>query len=389
MKKTLIIGIAVLVAAGGGYYAFRMRGTAEQEYKTAKLERGPLRATVSATGTVNPVMSVLIGTQVSGRISALHADFNSRVKQGDLLAEIDPTAFEAQLEQARANLAVAVAAREKAAASLDDAKRSQRRAKELFEAKAVSRGDLDQADTNMELARAGLSSAMATCQQAEASVTVALTNLRYTKIQSPVDGTVVSRNVDVGQTVAASFTTPTLFNIARDLKEMQIDTNVNEADIGRVVNGQPVEFTVDAYSDAVFKGTVHQIRIAPAVVQNVVTYDVVVRVGNPELKLKPGMTANVNIIIETRDAVLKAPNGALRFKPKAPEKEHTKENAPFPGSGVWVPGTGTPHRIAVKTGISDGSYTEITAPELKEGMEIILDAMAQKAKSEQRGHRLF
>lgn len=389
MKKAIIIGLAALLAAGGGYYAYRHRGAAGQEYKTAKVERGSLRSTVSATGTVNPVMSVLIGTQVSGRISALHADFNSSVKQGDLLAEIDPTAFEAQLEQARANLAVAVAAREKAAASLHDAERSQRRTKELFDAQAVSRGDLDQADTNLELARAGLNSAKATCQQTEASVTVALTNLRYTKIQSPVDGTVVSRNVDVGQTVAASFTTPTLFNIARDLKEMQIDTSVNEADIGRVLNGQPVEFTVDAYGDAVFKGIVHQIRIAPAVVQNVVTYDVVVRVNNPDLKLKPGMTANVDIIIETREAALKAPNGALRFKPKPPDKERPKEEPALHGSGVWIPAGGAPRRIAVKTGISDGSYTEITAGELKEGMEVIVDTMAQKTKNDQRGHRLF
>ncbi len=365
MKKALIIGIAALIAVGGGYYAYRQRGTAQQEYKTAKIERGALRATVSATGTVNPVMSVLVGTQVSGRISALHADFNSRVKQGDLLAEIDPTSFEAQLEQARANLAVAVAARNRAEASLHDAERSHRRSKELFDAQAVSRGDLDQAETNLELARANLNSAKATCQQAEASVTVALTNLRYTKIQSPVDGTVVSRNVDVGQTVAASFTTPTLFNIARDLKEMQIDTSVNEADIGRVLPDQPVEFSVDAYSDAVFKGTVHQIRIAPAVVQNVVTYDVVVRVDNPELKLKPGMTANVSIIIETRDAALKVPNGALRFKPKTPEKERPKENHPLHGNGVWLPAGDTPRRIAVQTGISDGSYTEVTAAELK------------------------
>ncbi|MBI5637117.1 MAG: efflux RND transporter periplasmic adaptor subunit [Nitrospinae bacterium] len=390
MKKALIIGIIALLAAGGGYYAYHQRETGEQEYKTATAERGPLRSAVSATGTVNPVMSVLVGTQVSGRISALHADFNSLVKQGELLAEIDPTAFEAQLEQATASLAVAVAARERAGASLHDAERSRRRTKELFDAQAVSRGDLDQAETNLELARANLNSAKATCQQAEAAVAVALTNLRYTKIHSPVDGTVVSRNVDVGQTVAASFTTPTLFNIARDLKQMQIDTSVNEADIGRVKTGQPVEFTVDAYSDMVFKGTVHQIRIAPAVVQNVVTYDVVVRVDNPELKLKPGMTANVGIIIETRDAALKVPNGALRFKPKTAGKENKKENPPpIHGSGVWILAGDAPRRIAVQTGIGDGSYTEVTSPELKEGMEIIVDTLAQKGKNDQRGHRLF
>ncbi len=389
MKKAFIIGVIALLAAGGGYYGYRHRGTNAQEYKTAKVERGPLRSSVTATGTVNPVMSVMVGTQVSGRVSALHADFNSLVKRGDLLAEIDPTSFEAQLEQARASLAVAAAAREKAAASLHDAERSQRRNKELFDARVASRGDLDQAETNLELARAGLNSAKASFQQAEAAVEVALTNLRYTKILSPVDGTVVSRNVDVGQTVAASFTTPTLFNIAQDLKQMQIDTSVNEADIGRVKTGQIVEFTVDAYSDTVFKGTVHQIRIAPAVVQNVVTYDVVARVDNPELMLKPGMTANVGIIIETRDAALKVPNGALRFKPKAPEKEHTKENSPLHGSGVWIPAGGEPRRIAVQTGISDGSYTEVASSELKEGMEIIVDATTQKAKNDQRGHRLF
>ena len=390
MRKALIIGIIALVAAGGGYYAYRQRGNGELEYKTAKVERGPLRSSVTATGTVNPVMSVLVGTQVSGRVSALHADFNSRVKQGDLLAEIDPTTFEAQLEQARANLAAAVAAVEKANASLHDAERSLRRAKELFNAQAVSSSDVDQAETNMELARAGLSGARANQQQSEAAVTYALTNLRYTKIPSPVAGTVVSRNVDVGQTVAASFQTPTLFNIARDLTQMQVDTAVNEADIGRVITGQPVEFTVDAYSDTVFKGTVQQIRIAPAVVQNVVTYDVVVRVDNPDLKLKPGMTANVSIIIETRDAALKVPNGALRFKPKAPEKESRKENPPPQrGAGIWIQDGPAPRRIAVQTGISDGSYTEVAAADLKQGMEVIVDSMAQKPKNDQRGRRLF
>lgn len=389
MKKALVIGIIALLAAGGGYYEYRQRENGVQEYKTAKVERGPLRSFVTATGTVNPVMSVLVGTQVSGRISALHADFNSLVKQGDLLAEIDPTIFEAQLEQSRANLTAAVAAVEKANATLDDAKRTKERNKELFAAQAVSRFDLDQAETNMELARAGLSGALANRRQAEAAVSSALTNLRYTKIQSPVDGTVVSRNVDVGQTVAASFQTPTLFNIARDLKQMQIDTAVNEADIGRVKLNQPVEFTVDAYGESVFKGIVQQIRIAPAVVQNVVTYDVVVRVDNPELKLKPGMTANVSIIIETRDAALKVPNGALRFKPKAPQKEHPKETPPIHGSGVWIPAGGSPRHIAVQTGVSDGSYTEIASPELKEGMEVIVETLAQKAKNDQRGHRLF
>ncbi len=389
MKKALVIGVIALLVAGGGYYGYRHRGTNGQEYKTAKIERGPLRSSVTATGTVNPVVSVMVGTQVSGRISALHADFNSLVKRGDLLAEIDPTSFEAQLEQARASLAVAAAAREKDSAGLDDAERNRRRTKELFDAQVASRSDLDQAETNLELARASLNSAKASCQQAEAAVAVALTNLKYTRILSPVDGTVVSRNVDVGQTVAASFTTPTLFNIAKDLKQMQIDTAVNEADIGRVNMDQPVEFTVDAYGETIFKGVVQQIRISPAVVQNVVTYDVVVRVENPELKLKPGMTANVNIITETRDGVLKVPNGALRFRPKTTEKEHSKENQPLHGSGIYILAEGGPRRIAVKTGISDGSFTEVTGTDLKEGAEVIVDAMAQKAKSEQRGHRLF
>ncbi len=390
MKKAVIIAIALLLAAGGAYWYFGRNGNG-MDYRTAAVERGPLRAAVTATGTVNPVTSVQVGTQVSGRIKALYADFNSHVAKGDLLAEIDPTTFEAQLEQARANLAAAEAAVEKAEATLRDAERNEKRNRELLEARVLSQSDMDQARTNLDLARAGLSGARANRRQAKAAVDFAETNLRYTRILSPVGGTVISRSVDVGQTVAASFQTPTLFTIARDLAQMQIDTNVNEADIGRVATGQAVEFTVDAYSDTTFKGVVEQIRIAPAVVQNVVTYDVVVRVENKDLKLKPGMTANVNIIVETREAVLKVPNAALRFKPKNDKDNKDKKDASafYQGSGVWILDGAVPRRITVATGISDGSFTEIAAAELKEGTPVIIDSGVKSSKNNPRGHRLF
>ena len=255
---------------------------------------------VTASGNVNAVTTVLVGTQVSGTIKTIYADFNSPVKNGQLIAQIDPAIFEAQVEQARANLLSAKANLEKADASFIDAKRTMERNKALFSKELIARSEVDTAETNYETAKAQINASKAQVAQAEASLKVAETNLRYTRIISPVNGIVVSRNVDVGQTVAASFQTPTLFTIAQDLTKMQIDTNVAEADIGKVKQGQDVEFGVDAYSGVIFKGKVSQVRNAPINVQNVVTYNAVILVSNPELKLKPGMTANVSIIISAK-----------------------------------------------------------------------------------------
>jgi HlyD family secretion protein len=253
----------------------------------------------------------------------------------------------------------------------------------------IARSDLDTAETNYETADAQVGVSKAQGDQARAALQTAETNLKYTRIVSPVDGTVVSRNVDVGQTVAASFQTPTLFAIAQDLTKMQIDTNVDEADIGKVQKDQEVEFTVDAYPDLTFRGRVSQVRNAPISVQNVVTYDVVINVDNPDLKLKPGMTANVSIVVEKRTGVLKVPNAALRFRPSDMEKARPKRRggvAERAGSGVWVLEAGKLKRIPLVTGISDGSYTEVVKGEVKEGQEAVVESLEkQKDQGSSRG----
>jgi HlyD family secretion protein len=373
MKK-ILIGATVVIALGIiAFIAFRSKEE-ELKFRTEKVTRGDIVQTVTATGTVNAVTTVLVGTQVSGTIKHIYVDFNSPVKKGQLIAQIDPATFEAQMEQARANLLLASANLEKAVASLADAQRTMNRNRELFSRNLIARSELDTSETNYETAKAQVSASKAQVSQAEAALKNAETNLRYTRILSPVDGIVISRNVDVGQTVAATFQTPTLFTIAQDLTKMQIDTNVDEADIGKIKAGQDVEFTVDAYPDITFKGRASQLRIAPIIVQNVVTYDVVIRVDNPEIKLKPGMTANVSIIVAGKNDVLKIPNAALRFRP--PE---TGKPSVFKGTGVWTLENGKPGRIEVATGISDGNYTEIVSGELKEGQEIIVESIT-KAK---------
>jgi HlyD family secretion protein len=275
MKKILIISAIVIVIALAVFILFKDKGN-EPQFRFDKIVRGDIVMAVTATGTVNPVTTVLVGTQVSGTIKQIYVDFNSPVKKGLLIAQIDPAPFEAQVEQARANLLSAKANLEKAGATLVDAKRTLDRNKELFLKNLIARSDLDTSETNYETAKAQESAAKSQIAQAEAALKLVETNLQYTRIISPVDGVVISRNVDVGQTVAASFQTPTLFTIAQDLTKMQIDTNVDESDVGKVKVGQDVEFTVDAYPDITFKGRVWQVRNAPITVQNVVTYDVVI-----------------------------------------------------------------------------------------------------------------
>jgi HlyD family secretion protein len=374
MKKIIIGGTILIVIAVVSFFLFRNKGS-ETQYRTEKVARGDIVMTVTATGTVNAVTTVLVGTQVSGTIKNIYVDFNSPVKQGQLIAQIDPATFQAQADQARANLLSARANLEKAEATLIDTKRTMERNRELFSKNLIARSDLDTAETNNETAQAAVSAAKSQVAQTEAALKFAETNLQYTKILSPVDGVVISRNVDVGQTVAASFQTPTLFTIAQDLTKMQIDTNVDEADIGKVMVGQEVEFTVDAYADHVFKGKVWQVRNAPLTVQNVVTYDVVVQVPNPDMKLKPGMTANVSIIISTKKDVIKIPNSALRFKPS----ERSPVASEKKGPGVWVLEKDKPKRIPFSPGISDGNYTELVAGEIREGQELVVESLT-KAK---------
>ncbi len=313
MKKILVAVVLTVVLALGGFYFLKGKGNGVQ-FKTVKVSRGEIRATVTATGQVSAVTTVLVGTQVSGTVKQLFADYNSQVKKGQLLAQIDPALSEAKVAQTRANLQAAVANVEKAEATLKDAERTLERNRTLFARNFIARSDLDTADTNRLSALAQLNVAKAQVEQQRAALKQEETNLNYTRILSPVDGIVISRNVDIGQTVAASFQTPTLFSIAQDLTRMQIDTNVDEADIGKVKVGQSVQFNVDAYPDHTFSGKVSEIRNAPTTIQNVVTYSVIVKVANPELKLKPGMTANVSIVTAVERNVLTIPNAALRFK---------------------------------------------------------------------------
>jgi len=376
-KKTLIVCIILIVILAAGAFFVLRKGENGPKFRTEKVTKGDVRATVTATGTVNAVTTVLVGTQVSGTIKMLFVDFNSPVKRGQLLAQIDPATFDAQVGQARANLSLAKANVEKSEAALVDAKRTMERNKTLHARNLIARSDLDTSETNYQSATAQISASNAQVEQARAALRLAETNLMYTRIISPVDGTVISRNVDVGQTVAASFQTPTLFNIAQDLTRMQIDTSVDEADIGKIRVAQPVEFRVDAYPDTNFMGRVSEIRNAPITVQNVVTYDVVVKVDNPDLKLKPGMTANVSIVLADKKGVFRIPNAAFRFRPSEREKEPSDQKGP----ALWVLENKKLKRIKVATGISDGNYTEILSGDLKEGQEVIVEATGDGKKT--------
>jgi HlyD family secretion protein len=385
MKKIVIGAVIVAVLSAAAYFLLKKNKNVS-EYRTDKVTRGDIVAAVTASGTVNAVTTVLVGTQVSGTVKKLYVDFNSPVKKGQLIALIDPAAFEAQVEQAKANLLSARANLEKSDAALIDSRRIYDRNKELFSQNLVAQSDMDTSETNYLSAKAQVSSAKAAIAQAEAALKFAETNLQYTGIVSPVNGIVVSRNVDVGQTVAASFQTPTLFNIAQDLTKMQIDTSVSEADIGKIKVSQPVEFTVDAYPDRIFKGAVAEIRNAPIIVQNVVTYDVVIQVNNADLKLKPGMTANVSVIIASKKNILRISNAALRFFPPDRKKVLIGENK----SSVWILENQKPKRIPIVPGISDGNATELISGELNEGEEVIVEALAKSnSRPSSGGPRMF
>lgn len=326
--------LAILVAVGV-FGAFSTKGENKSQYFTAKVEHGDIRQVVEATGTINAVITVQVGSQVSGTIAALHADFNSRVKKGQVIAQIDPSLFRANLLQAKsdlanaqANLIAAKANLEKAQATAKQANADYERSKALAAQGVVSPQALDLARANADTAVAAVSGAQAQItqaqaqtQQKQAAVELAQTNLNYTTIHAPIDGTVIARNVDVGQTVAASLQAPTLFTIAQDLTKMQVYANTDESDVGTIRPGQQVTFKVDAYPKDTFQGKVDQIRMNATVVQNVVTYNTVVNFANPDLKLFPGMTAYVTIPVATANNVVRVPNGALRYKPDMKAEE--------------------------------------------------------------------
>jgi HlyD family secretion protein len=344
---------------------------------------------VTATGMINPVVSVQVGTQVSGMIKSLHADFNSVVKAGDVVAVIDPEPFKARRDQAASNLEMAKANAARARTDLAQRKRELDRAKSLVAQQFVSENDVDVALTNFQSAEAQVNLVVAQVKQAEAALNAAELDLKYTIIRSPVNGIVVARNIEVGQTVAASFATPNLFLIALDLTKMQVDTNVSESDIGGMTEGKEATFTVDAYPGQRFSGTIRQVRLAPINVQNVVTYNVVVTVDNQDLRLKPGMTANVSIVVAQKEDVLKVPNAALRFVPPRtdqvghegkPVRTSPVQRGPSPGGSlvsanrsIWKQGPdGELESVSVQTGISDGSATELVSGSLSEGDEVIV-----------------
>jgi HlyD family secretion protein len=360
--------LLLLVAAGAGWWALREGDPVR--YVTAPVTVGPIHRTVTATGTINPVLTIMVGTYVSGVIQELYCDYNTQVKRGQVCAKIDDRPFRTVVDQAKANLAVAAAQLEKDKASLAYAKGAYERAAQLVHSNAVSRDAHDNARSVYEQAVAQIAFDEATIAQRQAMLDGAQVNLDYTRIVSPVDGTVVSRNVTMGQTVAASFQTPTLFLIATDLTRMQVDTNVSESDIGGIMPGHRGMFTVDAFPKRTFEGVVSQVRQSPQTVQNVVTYDVVVGVANDDLALKPGLTATTRLIIDERNDVVRIPNPALRYTPGglAGPSRHA---APADTARVWVLRNGAPVAVPVGAGLDDDSFTEIIGGGLNPGDQVI------------------
>ena len=356
-------------------------------YLVEPATRGPVTEVVSATGDVAAIITVNIGSQVSGTIDRLLVDFNSQVKKGQLLATIDPRLFQAALEKAEAGLASAAANVEKADVALADADRQLRREQELRGNGLVSQAELDTAQANRDGAAAQRSSARAAVLQARADRDLAAANFAYTRIASPIDGIVVSRTIDVGQTVAAAFQAPTLFTIANDLTKMQILANIDEADVGKVREGLEARFTVDAFPGEVFTGRIREVRQAPNTIQNVVTYAAVISAANPERKLRQGMTAAVTITIAQRESVVRVANGALRFRPDdAPARSDGAEKVPARADGgrpgrVYRLEAGRPVAVPVHLGITDGARTEVVDG-LAEGDAVIVGAAAEGAPAQ-------
>ena len=380
MKRRNVIVVAVLVVIAAALLLNRYRSSGGSEFQTTKVTRGPITQAVTATGTLNPVVNVQVGSQVSGNIARLFVDFNSDVKAGQTVAQIDPALFQATVTQAEGDLASAQAA-------LELARLNAKRAQELVAKQSSAQSDLDTAMANLHQAEANVKIKQGALDKAKA-------DLDHCTITSPIDGTVISRSVDVGQTVAASLQAPVIFTIANDLTKMQIDANVAEADVGVVEKDQSVDFTVDAFPNRTFHGKVVQVRNAPITVQNVVTYDTVIGVSNPDLKLKPGMTANVSIIVAHKDDVLKVANAALRYRPAnataVPRpsgealrgtpgregREHRTERT------VYVLRGSKPVAVQIKTGISDGIATEVVEG-LKENDSVVTAQLSASTASSQ------
>lgn len=425
MKKTraiwIIIG-GVIILGAAGFYWLNGSGKSDLSYRLEKVTRGDVVVSISATGTLNAVTTVQVGSQVSGTISKLYADFNSLVKEGQLLAQLDPTFLQASVNEQRASV-------DRTRAQVNEAERTFRRVTDLFNKSLVSQADLDAATTSLESARAS-------AKQAEAALERVVVNLRYATIRSPISGVVISRNVDVGQTVAASLQAPTIFTIANDLRKMQVEANVDEADIGQVNEGQVVTFRVDAYPNDEFDGKVSQIRLAPIISQNVVTYNVIISVDNPEQKLMPGMTATLSIEVARKEDVLRVPIQALRFTPppeavlavqdsteaaqqRRPGGAEQGERSARQGSGgggwdqgarragggegqggrrrqgggmraqLWVLEKGKLKPVRAVRGIQNTQFVELVRTELQEGDEVIMGVIGGTTQATTPGQNPF
>ncbi len=447
MKKKIIISAAILVIIAGVVLKLTLFSSDKndtEKYKKEAIDKGNIEALVITTGTLNPVTTVDIGSQVSGRIDELYVDFNSRVKQDQIIAELDQAQFITRVKQNEANYQSAEAALEKARVTLDNAKKKYERAMNLFEKELISFEEKESIETQYYSARADIQSSEARLEQAESQLDSSKVDLTYTIIKSPIDGVVISRRVNIGQTVAASFQAPVLFQIANDLSKMQVECSVDEADIGKVKEGQKVKFTVDAFPEENFTGKVSQVRYSPEIVQNVVTYTTIVEVDNPEMKLRPGMTATASIVTGEAKNVLRVPNSALRFNPSlSPEEmqalmasmreemrtrrggsERTErsrqeggsqqQGSQRPSSGqhasgmrgfgmrgtqmrqfarVWMEDeNGKLKMDFVRTGVTDNSYTEIVSGSLKEGQLVITgktSGQEDRSTSRRRGFMMF
>ncbi len=435
LTRPRLIGLVVLaLVVSFVVYRCSAGGDDAPEYQTSTVEKTRVVSRVSTSGSLQALVTVDVGSQVSGRVQELYADFNSKVKKGEKIAKIDPSLFQAAVTQAEANVQAARANVTRLEVTAEDSERQARRASEVFAQRLISETERDNAVANARAARASVDQAKGQLAQARAQLEQARTNLRYTDIVSPTDGVVISRAVNVGQTVAASLQAPVIFTIAQDLRKMEVHTNVAESDIGRLQPGMRVSFTVDAYPGEQFRGSIRDIRNAPQVVQNVVTYDAVIDVANDELKLKPGMTATVSVVTDRRLDVLAVPNAALRFRPEiagsgqgsGPGARQQRAGGPGPGGGggqgqsgareggareggtsgargdwrerggdgdsaqaaertIYVLEGGKPKPRSVTTGITDGRVTEITGGELKEGEEVIVSAAGQGQNPRQQG----
>ncbi len=368
-----LIAILVLAAAGGGVATWKWQAKpVPPSFETARVDRGRIAVQVSASGTLSGLRTVLVGSQVSGRIAELNADFNDTVKKGQLLARLDTQIFKAALEQSRASFVVAKSSVARAQAQAADAERQLARQQKLGEAQLLAPEVVESATTSAEVARAALAGARAQAQQSAASLRQAELNLAMTAIYSPIDGVVISRSVDVGQTVAASLQAPTIFTLAEDLRKMQVEAHVSEADVAKLTAGMPVNFTVDAFPGRTFSGTLRQVRNAAETVQNVVTYDAIVDVDNPDLQLRPGMTANVTFVVAERKDVLRIPNAALRFRPGAATGRSAQPSREGGRTVFALQGT-TLQPKRVRVGITDGSFTELVEGDLVDGLALVTD----------------